>query len=150
MIKVNDAAPDFTLPADDGSSYTLSKHRGKRQLLVFYPGDNTPVCTAQLCDYRDGIDEFAGLNIEVVGISADDAKSHQGFRKKHELPFTLLSDQGGAVAKQYGSWGLLGMKRAVFLIDEKGVVRYAKVEGVALFRRHREELLEAFGSLAKA
>ena len=150
MVKVNDVAPDFTLPADDGSSYTLSKHRGKRQLLVFYPGDNTPVCTAQLCDYRDGIDEFADLNIEVVGISADDAKSHQGFRKKHELPFTLLSDAGGAVAKQYGSWGLLGMKRAVFLVDEKGKLAYAKVETVGLFRRHREELIEAFASLAKA
>jgi peroxiredoxin Q/BCP len=150
MLKVDDPAPDFTLPADDGSKYTLSKHRGKRQLLVFYPGDNTPVCTAQLCDYRDGIEEFAQLNIEVVGISADDSKSHQGFRKKHDLPFTLLSDAGGAVAKQYGSWGLLGMKRSVFLVDEKGVIRYAKVESVALFRRQREELLEAFGSLAKA
>lgn len=150
MIKPGDTAPDFSLPADDGTTYKLSAHRGKRQLLVFYPGDNTPVCTAQLCDYRDGIEEFAELSIEVVGISADDSASHQGFRAKHELPFKLLTDKGGAVAKQYGAWGLLGMKRAVFLVDEKGKVPYAKVEGVALFRRHREELLEAFGSLAKA
>lgn len=150
MVNAGDTAPDFELPADDGSTYKLSALRGKRQLLVFYPGDNTPVCTAQLCDYRDGIDEFADLNIEVVGISADDAKSHQGFRKKHELPFTLLSDKGGKVAKQYGAYGMLGMKRAVFLVDEKGKLAYAKVETVGLFRRHREELIEAFASLAKA
>jgi peroxiredoxin Q/BCP len=150
MPSVNDSAPDFTLPTDDGGTYRLSAHRGKRQLLVFYPGDNTPVCTAQLCDYRDGLDEFAELNIEVVGISADDAKSHQGFRAKHALPFTLLTDAGGKVAKQYGAWGMLGMKRATFLVDEKGKLAYAKVESVGLFRRHREELLEAFASLAKA
>src|ERR1051325_3323848 len=99
MINKGDTAPDFSLPADDGSTYKLSAHLGKRVLLVFFRGDNTPVCTAQLCDFRDGIREFAELDIEVVGISADDAQSHQAFRKKHELPFTLLTDKGGAVAR---------------------------------------------------
>jgi peroxiredoxin Q/BCP len=143
MSLIGQPAPDFTLQADDGSSFTLSARRGRAQLLVFYPGDDTPVCTAQLCDYRDGIESFQGLGVDVVGISTDDADSHRAFRARHALPFTLLSDPGGKVAKRYGAWGLLGMKRAVFLVDAAGIVRYARVESVALFRRSREELLEA-------
>jgi thioredoxin-dependent peroxiredoxin len=111
-------------------------------LLAFYPGDDTPVCTAQLCDYRDGIEAFAGLGVDVVGISGDDAESHRRFRAKHDLPFVLLSDPRGTVARQYGAWGLMGMKRAVVLVDEVGVVRYEKVEAMALFRRSSEELIE--------
>ena len=142
-IKEGDVALDFTLPADDGSSYQLAAHGGRAQLLVFYPGDNTPVCTAQLCDYRDGIEEFAGLDVDVIGISGDNAESHRAFRAKHSLPFTLLTDAGLQVAKAWGAKGLMGMKRAVFLVDAKQVVRYAHVESVALFRREREELLDA-------
>ncbi len=140
-------APDFTLDADDGSAFSLAAHRGKRLLLVFYPGDDTPVCTAQLCDYRDGIEAFAGLGVEVIGISGDDAESHKRFRAKHDLPFVLLSDPGGKVARKYGAWGLMGMKRAVFLLDAAGVVRYEKVEAVALFRRSREELIDVCRTL---
>ena len=143
-LKVGDAAPDFELPDDAGKRYALEAQRGKRQLLVFYPGDDTPVCTAQLCDYRDGVEEFEGLGIEVVGISTDDAASHQRFRKKYDLPFRLLVDADAAVAKQYGAHGIMGTKRAVFLVDEQGKLAYAKVESVALFRRTREELVAAF------
>lgn len=143
-LKIGDPAPEFELPSDDGGIYRLGKHRGKRQLLVFYPGDNTPVCTAQLCDYRDGVEEFAGLDIEVIGISSDDAASHRRFRAKHKLPFALLTDADGAVARSYGAHGMMGTKRAVFLVDERGAIRYAKVESMALFRRTREELLETF------
>jgi thioredoxin-dependent peroxiredoxin len=146
-VSVGAPAPDFSLPADDGSSYTLSAQRGRAQLLVFYPGDNTPVCTAQLCDYRDGIEAFADLNVDVVGISADDAASHQAFRAKHQLPFTLLTDAGLKVAKNYGAKALIGMKRAVVLVDAKGIVRYSHVEAVALFRRERDELLDVIRAL---
>lgn len=147
MIAVNDKAPDFSLEGDDGKLYRLSEHLGERVLLVFYPGDNTPVCTRQLCEYRDGIESFADLGVSVVGISSDDLESHRDFRSKHDLPFVLLSDQDLDVAKKYGCKGALGMKRAVFLVDEKGFIRYAHIEALALFRRRAEELLEAIREL---
>jgi peroxiredoxin Q/BCP len=147
MIAVNDKAPDFSLEGDDGKLYRLSEHLGERVLLVFYPGDNTPVCTRQLCEYRDGIESFADLGVSVVGISSDDLESHRDFRSKHDLPFVLLSDQDLDVAKLYGCKGALGMKRAVFLVDEKGLIRYAHIEALALFRRRAEELLEAIREL---
>lgn len=147
-FRTGDPAPDFTLVDDHGESFTLSQHAGRRVLLVFYPGDDTPVCTRQLCDYRDGIEQFEGLDVEVVGISGDDAASHRRFREKHQLPFTLLSDPDLAVADLYGCRGLLGMKRGVFLVDEQGILRYVHVESVAVFRRSREELIEVIKSLA--
>lgn len=147
MIKVNDRAPDFSLQSDSGEDYQLSDHLGERVLLVFYPGDNTPVCTAQLCEYRDGIESFAGLGVSVVGISSDDLESHRDFRSKHDLPFALLSDPGLEAAKLYGCKGALGIKRAVFLVDEKGIVRYAHIESLSLFRRRAEQLLEVIRGL---
>jgi peroxiredoxin Q/BCP len=145
--RIGDCAPDFSLPDADGGTFTLSEQAGQRVLLVFYPGDDTPVCTRQLCDYRDGIEQFADLDVEVIGISRDDAESHRRFRARHDLPFTLLSDPDMDVAERYGCKGLLGMKRGVFLVDEKGLLRYAHVETVAVFRRSREELVEAIQSL---
>jgi len=147
MTTVNDSAPDFSLESDDGEDYRLSDHLGERVLLVFYPGDNTPVCTAQLCEYRDGIEAFAGLGVSVVGISSDDLDSHRDFRSKHDLPFALLSDPDLEVAKLYGCKGALGMKRAVFLVDEKGIVCYAHIEALSLFRRRTKELLEVIRGL---
>ena len=147
MIAVNDKAPVFSLQSDSGDDYRLSDHLGERVLLVFYPGDNTPVCTRQLCEYRDGIESFSELGVSVVGISSDDLESHRRFRSKHELPFILLSDPDLEVAKLYGCKGTLGMKRAVFLVDENGVVRYAHIETLALFRRRAEELLEVIAAL---
>ena len=147
MIKLNDKAPDFELQSDNGEYFRLSDHAGESLLLVFYPGDNTPVCTAQLCEYRDGIESFANLGVTVVGISSDDLESHQDFRAKHDLPFVLLSDPDLQVAKLYGCKGALGMKRAVYLIDEQGLVRYAHVETLALFRRKASELLDVIRGL---
>ena len=148
MLKVNDKAPQFVLEDDQGQPFNLSEKAGRKVLLVFYPGDNTPVCTRQLCDYRDGIESFAGLEVEVVGISNDSAESHRKFRAKHNLPFTLLTDADLQVAALYDSKGVLGMKRSVFLVDEQGVIRYLHIESVALFRRKREELLEAIRSIS--
>lgn len=145
-IEIGDTAPDFNLPDHDGQAFHLAQASG-RLLLVFYPGDETPVCTRQLCDYRDGIEQFADLGVEVVGVSRDDAESHRRFREAHGLPFTLLSDPDMAVAERYGCKGMLGMKRGVFLIDESRVVRYAHVESVAVFRRKRDELLEVIRDL---
>lgn len=150
MLKLNDAAPDFTLADDQGGEFTLSQHRGEKVLLVFYPGDNTPVCTAQLCEYRDGIEAFEGLGVKVVGISKDDAASHQQFRDKHHLPFTLLSDPGLKVAALYDSKGMLGMKRSVFLVDGHGLIRYLHVESLALFRRSKDELVSAIADIEGA
>jgi peroxiredoxin len=148
MLKLNDKAPQFVLEDEQGRPFNLSEQVGQKVLLVFYPGDNTPVCTRQLCDYRDGIESFAGLGVEVVGISNDSAESHRKFRAKHNLPFTLLTDADLKVAALYDSKGVLGMKRSVFLVDEQGVIRYLHVESVALFRRKREELLEAIRSIS--
>jgi peroxiredoxin Q/BCP len=147
VLQVNDKAPDFVLEDDQGNEFRLSGQRGRKVLLVFYPGDDTPVCTKQLCDYRDGVEAFAGLGVDVVGISNDNAESHRRFRQKYDLPFTLLSDPDLTVAAQYDSKGLLGMKRSVFLVDEDGVIRYLHIESVALFRRRREELLEAIRAI---
>jgi len=147
MLEVGDEAPDFSLMDDQGAEFALSAQRGQRLLLVFYPGDNTPVCTKQLCDYRDGVEAFAGLGVKVVGISNDSVESHRKFKAKLQLPFRLLSDHNLDVAVRYGCKGLLGMKRAVFLLDETGVIRYMHVETVSLFRRTREELLQVIAGL---
>jgi thioredoxin-dependent peroxiredoxin len=147
VAQLNENAPDFELQDADGQSFRLSERRGQRLLLVFYPGDDTPVCTRQLCDYRDGIESFRDLGVEVIGISADDAESHRRFRDKHQLPFVLLSDPDLKVAEQYGCKALIGMKRGVFLLDEEQTIRYRHVETVAVFRRRREELIEAIEQL---
>jgi peroxiredoxin Q/BCP len=148
MLRVNDPAPDFSLQDDQGGEFRLSEQRGRKLLLVFYPGDDTPVCTRQLCDYRDGVEAFAGLGVEVVGISNDSAESHRKFRQKYDLPFTLLTDPDLEVADRYDSKGMLGMKRSVFLVDEEGVIRYLHIESLAVFRRRRDELLEAIRAIS--
>ncbi len=95
--QVGEQAPDFELPGTDGT-FRLSEHRGERVVLLFYPGDNTPVCTKQFCSYRDRADDFASLNATVVGISAQDLDSHEAFVAKNSLNVPLLADVGGEVA----------------------------------------------------
>lgn len=146
-LTVGQPAPDFELPADDGSSFRLSNRRGRRTLLVFYPGDDTSVCTAQLCEYRDGVEAFQGLDTDVVGINGDSLDSHKKFRVKYNLPFTLLSDADLKVADAYDCRALMGMKRGVYLIDESGVIRYRHVEALSVFRRSRDELVQAIQAL---
>ncbi len=147
MLNVNDQAPDFELPDENETAVRLSDFRGEKVLLVFYPGDNTPVCTRQLCDYRDGIDAFRDLGVRVIGVSNDSAESHREFKQKHRLPFTLLTDADLQVAEKYDCKGMLGMKRGVFLVDQNGLLRYVHVETVAIFRRKREELLAVIDQL---
>jgi peroxiredoxin Q/BCP len=120
---VGEPAPDFELPGTDGP-FRLSEHRGERVVLLFYPGDNTMVCTKQFCSYRDRPDEFAALDATVVGISSQDLATHEGFIAKHSLTVPLLADMDNAVAKAYSAYSpRVGTKRAVIVIDEQGVVR---------------------------
>jgi peroxiredoxin Q/BCP len=121
--QVGEAAPDFELPGTDGQ-FKLSEHRGERVVLLFYPGDNTMVCTKQFCSYRDRADDFAALEATVVGISSQDLDSHEGFIAKHSLNVPLLSDVDRQVSIDYSAFSpRLGIKRAVIVIDEQGVVR---------------------------
>ena len=120
---VGEQAPDFELAGTDGP-FKLSDHRGERVVLLFYPGDETMVCTKQFCSYRDRAEDFAALDATVVGISSQDLDSHAAFTAKHSLNVPLLADVDSAVAKAYSAHsGRLGTKRAVVVIDEQGVVR---------------------------
>lgn len=133
-LEIGDKAPDFTLPSDeDNQPVTLSRLRGKKVVLYFYPKDNTPGCTREACDFRDNFSAFRKHGVEVFGISKDSAKSHGNFRKKFELPFRLLVDAEGEVCKAYDvikkkvMFGKtsMGIQRSTFLIDEKGIIRAA-------------------------
>ena len=118
-----DAAPDFELDGTAGT-FKLSDHRGETVVLLFYPGDNTPVCTRQFCSYRDHAEEVDNLGATVVGISDQDLDSHTAFVAKHGLNVPLLADRDGRVAKLYGSHApVIGTRRAVVIVDPEGVVR---------------------------
>lgn len=120
--RVGEQAPDFELQGTNGP-FKLSDHRGERVVLLFYPGDNTMVCTKQFCSYRDRAEDFGSLKATVVGISSQDLDSHRGFVEKNSLTVPLLADVDGTVAKAYGAHGRLGTKRAVIVIDD-GIVRH--------------------------
>jgi thioredoxin-dependent peroxiredoxin len=123
--EVGDEAPDFELPSTAGRTFKLSDHRGERVVLLFYPGDNTMVCTKQFCSYRDQAGDFADLSATVVGISSQDLASHEAFSAKHGLNVPLLADVDKQVAKSYSAFSSrLGTKRAVIVIDEQGIVRH--------------------------
>ncbi len=144
--QVGEQAPDFELPGTEGP-FRLSEHRGERVVLLFYPGDNTPVCKAQFCSYRDRPDEFAALGATVVGVSAQGVDSHQGFIEKNSLNVPLLADVDGAVAKLYSAHGRMGTKRAVVVIDEDGVVRHRHDHLLGLDYQSVDDLKSALGSL---
>jgi thioredoxin-dependent peroxiredoxin len=144
--QVGQQAPDFELQGTDGS-FRLSEHRGERVVLLFYPGDNTPVCTKQFCSYRDRADDFAALDATVVGISAQDLASHEGFIAKNSLNVPLLADEDGAVASAYSATNRLGTKRAVIVIDEQGVVRHRHDHLLGLDYQSVDELKAALATL---
>jgi peroxiredoxin Q/BCP len=128
MPERGDVAPDFTLPAHDGSEVTLSELRGKRVVLYFYPKDDTPGCTTQACDLRDASGDMDALGAVVLGVSPDPLASHVKFGDKFQLNFPLLSDESHQVAEAYGVWKeksmygrkFWGIVRSTFLIDEEG------------------------------
>jgi peroxiredoxin Q/BCP len=121
---VGEQAPDFELDGTDGP-FRLSDHRGERVVLLFYPGDETLVCTKQFCSYRDRAEDFAQLGATVVGISSQSLDSHTQFAASHALNVPLLADVDKSVARSYDAYSRrLGVKRAVILIDEQGIVRH--------------------------
>ncbi len=143
-MKTFDPAPDFTLPDGEGNIWTLSDHKGKPVVLLFYPGDNTPVCTAQLCSVRDHWSEYQATGAEVVGISTDSVESHKGFAEKNQLPLRLLSDAGRKVSEMYDmkSWLPGRSARGVVVIDGEGRIAYHKAEALSLFRPADKDVLE--------
>jgi thioredoxin-dependent peroxiredoxin len=131
MVDEGQPAPDFALKTDGGDTVSLASLRGKQVVLYFYPKDDTPGCTTQACGIRDQWAEFEQEGAVVLGVSPDDEKSHEKFKKKYDLPFTLLADTGHAVADSYGVWGekkylgksYMGVTRATFVIDADGNVK---------------------------
>jgi thioredoxin-dependent peroxiredoxin len=146
MVEEGKPAPDFELHADDGRTVKLSDFRGKPVVLYFYPKDDTPGCTAQACGIRDSYSEFQARGAEVLGISVDDETSHQAFREKYNLPFTLLADPDGEAGTAYGvtredkPW----FERSTFVIDAEGnVARELRRVDPLL---HADQVLEALAS----
>jgi thioredoxin-dependent peroxiredoxin len=147
-ISVGDAAPDFTLPATGDRNVSLSDYAGQPVVLVFYPGDDTPVCTKQLNSYNDELEKFTELNAQVLGISAQDVSSHTAFAGKHGFEFPLLADTDKTVAALYGTLGPIGFpRRSVFIIDAGGVVRYAHRAIAGLTYRPVKELVAELDKL---
>jgi peroxiredoxin Q/BCP len=149
VIEEGKPAPDFDLESDEGATVRLSELRGKPVVLYFYPKDDTPGCTKQACGFRDAYDEYRERGAVVLGVSPDDTSSHQKFKEKYQLPFTLLADPGHEVANRYGAWGersfagkkYMGIIRSTFVIDPEGKVARA-MYGVNA-ERNPEEVLAA-------
>ncbi|MGD9588636.1 MAG: peroxiredoxin [Pyrinomonadaceae bacterium] len=144
-IGIGSEAPEFTLKDGEGSDWALSNYKGHTVVLIFYPADNSPVCTKQLCSVRDHWSEYQATGAEVVGISTDSVESHKGFAEKNELPLRLLSDPDGKVSADYGmkSWLPGRSARGVVVIDKEGKIAYHKVQSLSLFRPADEDVLEA-------
>lgn len=149
-VAVGRAAPDFTLPGTDGTpaghrNYTLSEFKGQPVVLVFYPGDNTPVCTRQLNSYTADIDQFRSVDARVLAISPQSVESHDGFSANQGgFAFPLLADTDKAVGKAYGILGPVGFyRRSIFVVDGEGTVRYAHRAVAGLWFRPTDEVVEA-------
>jgi peroxiredoxin Q/BCP len=141
-LGVGDQAPDFTLPGTGGREYSLTEFRGQPVVLVFYPGDDTPVCTKQLNTYNDDLEQFSDMNAQVIGISAQDVGSHDAFASKHGFAFPLLADTDKTVAGLYGTLGPIGFpRRSVFILDSEGIVRYTHRAIAGLTFRPVKELI---------
>ncbi|MGH9944443.1 MAG: peroxiredoxin [Pyrinomonadaceae bacterium] len=142
---VGDVAPDFTLPDTNNHPWQLSARRGKTVVLLFYPGDNTPICTTQMCSLRDHWNDYQTTGAEIVGVSTDSIEKHRQFIRQHRLPLRLLADTKGEIARLYGakSWLPGRAARAVVVIDREGVIRYRKVEPLSLFRPKDNEIIDA-------
>ena len=149
IVKLGDKAPDFNLPDENGNKLRLSSLRGSKILLYFYPKDMTPGCTKEAEGFRDSINIFADHNTKVIGVSKDSVKRHGNFKKKYNLPFSLVSDEHGKVCDVFGVWvkkknygrTYMGIERSTFLINEDGKIvrvwRKVRVKG------HVEEVLES-------
>ena len=146
-LQPGDKAPAFNSTNEKGETVSLSDFKGKKLVLYFYPKDSTPGCTAESCDLRDNYKMFQKQGYEILGVSADSAKSHVKFIQKHSLPFSLLADEDLSVIKSYGVWGektlfgrkYMGILRTTFVIDEKGKIE--KVIEKVDTKEHTKQLL---------
>lgn len=153
-LEIGTKAPAFSMKTDGGGKVSLSEFKGKIVVLYFYPKDDTSGCTAEACGFRDRLPAFKKLDAVIIGVSRDSIESHDKFKKKYELNFPLASDDSGKVTEAYGVWveknmygkKYMGIERATFLIDGKGVLRgiwrKVKVPG------HVEEVAKAIKNLA--
>ena len=143
-VGVGDVAPDFSLKASGGATHSLSEFRGHPVVVVFYPGDDSPVCTKQLNSYNNDLDQFEEVGAQILAISAQDVNSHDNFSSKYGFKFPLLADPDKVVAGLYGTLGPLGFpRRSVFVIDGGGVIRYAHRAIAGLTFRPVSELIQA-------
>jgi peroxiredoxin Q/BCP len=144
-------APDFALLDGDGNEWRLSDQRGKVVVLLFYPGDETPICTRQMCSVRDRWEDYAATGAEVVGVSTNSVESHKSFAAHHELPLRLLADTERKVADMYGAQSLIPGKvaRSVFVIDGNGVITFRDVRPLGLFRPKDDDTIAAIREAQK-
>ena len=146
-LSVGDPAPDFELDGTEGR-FRLSDHRGERVVLLFYPGDFTPVCTKQFCSYAERAEDMSALDATVIGISAQDLDSHMKFVNENGIPVPLLADPDKKVAKSYGaSAPVVGTRRAVFIVGEDGNIAYKHVHALGLDFQTVDEIKEALASV---
>lgn len=146
-VDVGDAAPDFELPGTGGKTYRLGDYRGRKLVLAFYPGDFTAVCTKQFCSYRDSSDRLDRLGADVLGISPQSVESHERFTEEKRLNVPLLADEDKSVAKAYGVLAGPMVRRAIFVIDERGIVRHRKVTLVGLSFESVDDLERAVAAV---
>lgn len=153
-LRPGDRAPDLDLPgwhAGEERRFRLSEHRGAPVVLAFYPGDDTPVCTKQLCSYSDGLDVLTGTGAQVWGVSAQDLASHRRFAERRGLRLPLLADVDRKAIRAYGVNGPLGhVKRSVFVVDADGRIAWSHVSTVGLSYRDTDEIAEVLRSLEQA
>lgn len=150
-VQVGGNAPEVTFQLQDGRSQPLSDFRGQRAVVIFfYPKDNTPVCTAEACSFRDAYADFAGLDAEVIGVSGDTAASHQKFAAKHKLPFPLATDADGSLRSAFGVPKTLGFLpgRTTYVIDKQGQIRLAFSAAFSA-EKHVAEARRVLASLAE-
>jgi peroxiredoxin Q/BCP len=146
-VNVGDKAPDFELPGTGGKTYRLSDYRGRKLIVAFYPGDFTVVCTKQFCSYRDQGEQLDKLGAEVVGISPQSVESHERFTEEKRLNVPLLADEDKEVARAYGVVAGPMVRRAVFIVDEEGIVRHRKVTLAGLTYESVDDLGQALAAI---
>ncbi len=145
MSLLNKKIENFTLPDENGNLFELANLTGKK-LIVFYPGDDTPTCTKQLCSYSSGFEEFVNLGVQIIGINQDSVESHKKFKEKYKLKFPLLSDPEKKVIKLFHADGLLGTKRSTFLLNEENIVIFEN-DTFPIFYKDKEEILKEIKKL---
>lgn len=153
-LKEGQTAPDFVLTDENGQKHALKDYRGKNVLLYFYPKDDTSGCTTEACNFRDDYSAYQDAGVVILGVSADDEKSHLKFKTKYSLPFTLLADTEKKVVNKYGVWGTkkmygkeyMGIYRTTFLIDKNGKI--AKIFEKVKPASHSEDVLAVIDALS--